>query len=59
MKDTAMVVVNSVGLLLQLGYTAMFYMYATQKVCVKDIITYIVQLFSDKILFPFSLRVHS
>lgn len=32
MKDTAMIVVNAVGLLLQLGYTVMFYFYATHKV---------------------------
>lgn len=33
LMDSAMIVVNFVGLVLQLGYTVMFYKYATAKVC--------------------------
>lgn len=32
MKDTAMIVVNAVGLVLQLCYVFMYYLYATNKV---------------------------
>lgn len=33
LDDWAMIVVNTVGVTLQLGYTILFYYYATQKVC--------------------------
>jgi hypothetical protein len=40
MKDTAMTVVNAVGLVLQLCYVFMYYLYATNKVLTFSVIFY-------------------